>query len=146
MIASRTGQRISCRRGPWLFPEDQVADQTLNTIASEITREKLMLRLHEEIPYQLTVETDSWRDLADGSARISQKIYVMRPNHKAIAIGPGGATIRAVGIAARKDIEELVGRRVHLVLRVKARPNWMNEPGRYEAMGLDYIEKRAFRG
>jgi len=124
--------------GPWLYPEDQLADLPLRMIAAEITREKLTLRLHQELPYQLTVETESWVERADGSARIDQVIYVMREGHKGIVLGRKGETVKAVSQAARAEIEEFLGRPVHLFLQVKLRENWLEEAERYSEMGLDY--------
>lgn len=124
--------------GPWLYPEDQVADLPMRMIAAEITREKLTLRLHEEIPYQLTVETEAWEEKADGSARIDQIVYVSRPGHKGIVLGKGGETIKAVGQAARAEMIEFMGRPVHLFLQVKVRENWLEESERYNEMGLDF--------
>lgn len=124
--------------GPWFYPEDQIADLPMRMIAAEITREKLTLRLHEEIPYQLTVETENWEDRKDGSARIDQLIYVMRDGHKGIVLGNRGETIKAVGQAARAEIAEFLGREVHLFLQVKVRPNWLEEKERYSEMGLDF--------
>ncbi len=126
--------------GPWLYPEDQVADMPLRVIAAEITREKLTLRLHEELPYQLTVETETWEERPDGSARIEQVVYVAREGHKGIALGRGGETIKAVGAAARADIAALLGRPAHLFLTVRVRPDWERERARYSAMGLDFPE------
>jgi GTP-binding protein Era len=123
--------------GPWLYPEDQLADLPMRMLAAELTREKLMLRLHEELPYELTVETELWQERADGSARIEQVIYVAREGHRAIVLGRGGATIKAIGRAARAEIEAAAGRRVHLFLTVKVRPGWLDEAERYAAMGLD---------
>ncbi len=124
--------------GPWLYPEDQIADLPMRMIAAEITREKLTLRLHEEIPYQLTVETEQWEERKDGSARVEQVIYVARQGHKGIVLGKGGETIKAVGQAARAEMEEFMGRRVHLFLQVRVRENWQNEAERYGEMGLDF--------
>lgn len=124
--------------GPWLYPEDQIADLPMRMIAAEITREKLTLRLHEEIPYQLTVETEAWEERKDGSARVDQVIYVSRPGHKGIVLGKGGETVKAVGQAARVELEEFMGRRIHLFLQVKVRENWQNEAERYSEMGLDF--------
>ena len=107
-------------------------------IAAEITREKLTLRLHEEIPYQLTVETEAWEERKDASARVDQIVYVARPGHKGIVLGKGGETIKAVGQAARAELEEFMGRRVHLFLQVKVRENWLDEAERYNEMGLDF--------
>lgn len=124
--------------GPWLYPEDQIADLPMRMIAAEITREKLTLRLHEEIPYQLTVETEQWEEKSDGSARVEQVVYVARQGHKGIVLGKGGETIKAVGQAARVELEEFMGRRVHLFLQVRVRENWQNEAERYDEMGLNY--------
>ena len=123
---------------PWLYPEDQVADLPMRMIAAEITREKLTLRLHEEIPYQLTVETEAWEEKKDGSARVDQIVYVARPGHKGIVLGKGGETIKAVGQAARAEMMEFMGRKVHLFLQVKVRENWLDEAERYNEMGLDF--------
>jgi GTP-binding protein Era len=124
--------------GPWLYPEDQIADLPLRMLAAETTREKLTLRLHEELPYQLTVETEQWEERKDGSARIDQVIYVARDGHKGIVLGKGGETIKAISTAARTDIAEFLGRPVHLFLQVKVRPDWLDEPARYSEMGLDF--------
>lgn len=124
--------------GPWLYPEDQIADLPMRMIAAEITREKLTLRLHEEIPYQLTVETEGWEEKKDGSARVEQVVYVARQGHKVIVLGKGGETIKAVGQAARVELEEFMGRRVHLFLQVRVRENWLNEAERYDEMGLNF--------
>lgn len=124
--------------GPWLYPEDQIADLPMRMIAAEITREKLTLRLHEEIPYQLTVETEAWQEREDGSARVDQVVYVSRPGHKGIALGKGGETIKAVGQAARIEMEAFMERRIHLFLQVKVRENWLDEAERYSEMGLDF--------
>ena len=124
--------------GPWLYPEDQIADLPLRMIAAEMTREKLTLRLHQELPYQLTVETENWEDRKDGSVKIDQLIYVMRDGHKGILLGHKGETIKAVGKASREELEEFLGRRVHLFLQVKVRPNWLNEAEHYTEMGLNF--------
>ncbi|KJZ19196.1 GTPase Era [Loktanella sp. S4079] len=124
--------------GPFLYPEDQIADLPMRMIASEMTREKLTLRLHQELPYELTVETENWEERADGSARIDQLIYVARDGHKGIVLGKGGETIKSVSQAARLELEEFLGRRVHLFVKVKVRPNWLEESERYSEMGLDF--------
>lgn len=124
--------------GPWLYPEDQIADLPMRMIAAEMTREKLTLRLHQELPYQMTVETEAWEDRKDGSAKIDQVIYVVRDGHKGIVLGKGGETIKAVGQASRVELEEFLGRKVHLFLQVKVRPNWLDEAERYSQMGLDF--------
>jgi GTP-binding protein Era len=124
--------------GPWLYPEDQVSDAPLRLLAAEITREKLFERLHDELPYQSTVETDSWKELPDGSARIEQTIYVTRDGQKKIVIGEGGRTIKAIGQAARVEIAEAAEQKVHLFLFVKVRLNWIDDPERYREMGLEF--------
>jgi GTP-binding protein Era len=126
------------RPGPWLYPEDQISDAPLRSLAAEITREKIFERLHDELPYQSTVETELWKDMPDGSARIEQTIYVMREGHKKIVIGEAGRTIKAIGTAARKDIMEAAEKTVHLFLFVKVRENWADDPERYREMGLDF--------
>jgi GTPase len=123
---------------PWLYPEDQIADLPLRMIAAEMTREKLTLRLHEELPYQLTVETEHWQERDDGSVRIDQVVYVMRDGHKGIVLGNKGETIKAISTAARAEIAEFLGRPVHLFLQVKVRENWMEEAARYSEMGLEF--------
>ncbi len=124
--------------GPWLYPEDQMADLPLRMIAAEMTREKLTLRLHQELPYQLTVETESWEERKDGSAKIDQIIYVIRDGHKGIVLGKRGETIKAVSQAARAELEEFLDRKIHLFLQIKVRPNWLEESERYSEMGLDF--------
>ncbi len=124
--------------GPWLYPEDQIAEAPIRSLAAEITREKLFERLHDELPYQATVETDSWKDQPDGSARIEQTIFVARESQRKIVLGEGGRTIKAIGTAARKDIAEAHGANVHLFLHVKVRENWLDDPERYRAMGLEF--------
>ncbi|MCL4188608.1 MAG: GTPase Era [Rhodobacteraceae bacterium] len=147
MISAARGHGLEALRGwlagalpegPWLYPEDQIADLPQRVIAAELTREKLTLRLHEELPYQLTVETESWEDRPDGSVRIEQVIYVAREGHRPIVLGEGGATIRAIGQAARAEIAAFLERPVHLFLTVKVRPGWAEERERYNAMGLDF--------
>ena len=124
--------------GPWLYPEDQIADLPLRMLAAETTREKLTLRLHQELPYELTVETEKWEERPDGSVRIDQLIYVARDGHKGIVLGAGGTTIKAVSMAARAEIAEFLGRPVHLFLQVKVRPGWLDEAERFREMGLDF--------
>jgi GTP-binding protein Era len=124
--------------GPWLFPEDQTMDAPARVLASEITREKAFLRLHEEIPYELTVETETWEERKDGSAKIDQTIYVARESQRKIAIGAKGATIKTIGELARKDMEEAFDRRIHLFLHVKVREGWTEERALYQRLGLDY--------
>lgn len=129
--------------GPWLYPEDQIADLPMRMIAAEMTREKLTLRLHQELPYQLTVETESWQERKDGSARIDQIIYVARDGHKGIILGNKGETIKAVSKAAREELEEFLGRKVHLFCQVKVREKWLEEAERYSEMGLDFKDGNA---
>lgn len=124
--------------GTWFYPEDQIADLPMRMIAAEITREKLTLRMHQELPYQLTVETESWEERQDGTARIDQIIYVARDGHKGILLGHKGETIKAVSKASREELEEFLGRRVHLFLQVKVREKWLEEAERYSEMGLDF--------
>lgn len=124
--------------GPWLFPEDQLSDASLRQTAAEITREKLFLRLHEELPYALTVETTDWKELKDGSVRIEQTIYVERESQRRIVLGAKGAMIKEIGSAARAEIAEIVGVPVHLFLFVKVRERWGEDPERFREMGLDY--------
>ena len=124
--------------GPWLYPEDQIADLPLRMIAAEMTREKLTLRLHQELPYQLTVETETWEERKDGSARVDQVVYVMRDGHKGIVLGHKGETIKAVSKAAREELEAFAGRRIHLFLQVKTRTGWMDESERYSEIGLNF--------
>ncbi len=125
-------------QGPWLYPEDQIADAPMRALAAEITREKIFERLHDELPYQMTVETEEWKDQSDGSARIEQTIYVSREAHKKIVIGEGGKTLKAIGSAARKEIAEANDTKVHLFLFVKVREKWLDDPERYRAMGLTF--------
>ena len=124
--------------GPWLYPEDQISDAPLRSLAAEITREKIFERLHDELPYQITVETDQWKNQPDGSARIEQTIYVTREGHRKIVLGEGGRTIKSIGSAARKDIAEAAEQKVHLFLFVKVRENWIDDPERYREMGLEF--------
>jgi GTPase len=122
--------------GPWLYPEDQTADVHLRFIASEITREKIYERLHDELPYSSTVETEAWEEKKDGSVKITQAIFVERDSQKAIVLGKGGAQIKVLGQLARKEMEESFERRVHLFLFVKVRENWAVDPERLRMMGL----------
>ncbi|WP_342362221.1 GTPase Era [Terrarubrum flagellatum] len=124
--------------GPWLYPEDQISDAPLRVLAAEITREKLFDRLHEELPYQSMVETDSWQQRPDGSARVEQTIFVERESQRKIVLGKGGQTIKAIGAAARREISEIAEAPVHLFLFVKVRENWSDDPERYRNMGLEF--------
>ena len=124
--------------GPWHYPEDQLSDMPLRLLAAEVTREKLFLRLHQELPYGLTVETENWDERKDGSVRIDQIIYLARENHKPMVLGKGGQLIKAVGSAARQELEVTLDRRVHLFLHVKVAPKWADDPARYRDMGLEF--------
>jgi GTP-binding protein Era len=124
--------------GPWLYPADQISDAPLRQLAAEITREKLYLRLHQELPYHSTVETEIWKELRDGSVRIEQTIYVERESQRKIVLGKAGATIKAIGAAARPDIAAAIGQPVHLFLFVKVREGWSDDPERYREMGLEF--------
>jgi len=124
--------------GPWLYPEDQIADAPSRSLAAEITREKLFLRLHQELPYQLTVETEVWKELRDGSVRIEQTIYVARESQRKIVLGQGGRQIKAIGADARRELTALFERPVHLFLFVKVREGWADDPERYREMGLEF--------
>jgi GTPase len=124
--------------GPWLYPEDQISDAPLRQLAAEITREKLYLRLHQELPYQSTVETDVWKELKDGSVRIEQTIYVERESQRKIVLGKGGQAVKAIGAAARSDIAAMIEQPVHLFLFVKVREGWGDDPERYREMGLEF--------
>jgi GTP-binding protein Era len=147
MISALTGDGLSRFRerlarmmkpGPWLYPEDQLSDAPLRALAAEITREKLFERVHDELPYQATVETDRWKEMPDGSARVEQTIFVARESHRKIILGEGGRTIKAIGAAARKEIAVANEAPVHLFLFVKVRENWIDDPERYRAIGLEY--------
>ena len=124
--------------GPWLYPEDQISDAPLRMLAAEITREKIYERLHEELPYQSTVETDQWQQCPDGSVRIEQTVFVERDSQRKIVLGKGGQTIKAIGQAARKEIAEVAEAPVHLFIFVKVRENWSDDPERYREMGLEF--------
>jgi GTP-binding protein Era len=146
MISALTGDGLTELRawcvshmpeGPWLYPADQAADIPMRLLASEITREKLYMRLHDELPYATTVETESWTERKDGSVRIEQVIYVQRDSQKAIVLGKGGQTVKAIGASARHDLEKLLERRVHLFLFVKVREHWAEERARLSAIGLE---------
>jgi GTPase len=124
--------------GPWHYPEDQVSDAPMRQLAAEITREKLFERLHQELPYHSTVETDTWKDLRDGAVRIEQTIFVERESQRKIVLGKGGATIKAIGADARREIAVAIEKPVHLFLFVKVREGWTNDPERYREMGLEF--------
>ena len=124
--------------GPWYYPEDQISDMPMRQLAAEITREKLYMRLHNELPYASTVETESWEERPDDSVKINQIIYVEREGQKKIVLGTKGETIKAIGQAARKELMEILEQKVHLFLFVKVRDHWSDDPERYREMGLDY--------
>ena len=127
-------------KGPWLYPEDHLSDMNERFFAAEITREKLFLSLHQELPYSLTVETEGWQERPDGSLKVDQAIYVERPGHKGIVLGRGGQQIKRVGAESRKELEHILERRVHLFLFVKVREKWRDDPERYREMGLDFSD------
>lgn len=124
--------------GPWLYPEDQAADIPSRLLAAEVTREKIYLRLHDELPYSSAVETEKWEERKDGSVKIDQVIYVQRDGQKAIVLGKGGATIKKIGELAREELETLFGRRVHLFLFVKVREDWAEKSDHYKEIGLEF--------
>jgi GTPase len=146
MISARSGDGVADLKswlavhvpaGPWLYPDDQISDAPLRQLAAEITREKLYLRLHQELPYQSTVETETWNEGKDGSVRIEQTIYVERESQRKIMLGKGGQTIKAIGAAARADIAAAIEHPVHLFLFVKVREGWRDDHDRYREMGLE---------
>ncbi|MCK1713053.1 MULTISPECIES: GTPase Era [unclassified Bradyrhizobium] len=124
--------------GPFLYPEDQMSDAPMRHLAAEITREKIYRKLHQELPYQSTVETDKWEERKDKSVRIEQTIFVERESQRKIVLGKGGATIKSIGADSRKEIAEILGVPVHLFLFVKVRENWGDDPDRYREMGLEF--------
>ena len=147
MISARSGDGVGHLKayfaahvppGPWLYPEDQISDAPLRQLAAEITREKLYLRLHQELPYQSTVETEVWKELKDGAVRIEQTIYVERMSQRKIVLGKGGQTIKAIGAEARREIADIAEQPVHLFLFVKVREAWGNDPERYREIGLEF--------
>ncbi len=152
MISALTGSGVKDIRsyfaekmpqGPWLYPEDQLADLPTKLLASEVTREKLYLKLHDEIPYASTVETESWQVKKDGSVRTEQVIYVERESQRRIVLGHKGATIKKIGQQAREELSEMLGIKVHLFLFVKVRPNWAQDPERIRMMGLEPVKKKS---
>ena len=147
MISAKSGDGVDdlvrtiterAPEGPWLFPEDQVADAPTRVLAAEITREKAMLRLHDELPYEMMVETETWESKKDGSARVEQTLYVARESQRKIAIGAKGQTIKIIGEQARKEMAEAFGHAVHLFLHVKVRENWTEERALFQRLGLDF--------
>jgi GTP-binding protein Era len=149
MISAETGDGVPDLRkhlaglmpeGPWLFADDDLSDLSERLLAAEVTREQLFLNLHDELPYELMVETESWKEFKDGSVKIQQVVYVRRASQKSIVLGKGGATVKAIGAQARRVLEAQLGRRVHLFLFVKVRDTWPDDPERFKAMGLDWVE------
>jgi GTP-binding protein Era len=147
MISALTGDGVAdvknwladhVAEGPWHYPEDQITDAPLRQLAAEITREQLYLRLHQELPYQATVETDQWQELKDGSVRIEQTVYVERESQRKIVLGKGGRTVKAIGTDARSEIADMIEAPVHLFLFVKVRERWADDRERYRAMGLEF--------
>jgi GTP-binding protein Era len=124
--------------GPWHYPEDEISDAPLRSLAAEITREKLYLRLHQELPYESAVETDQWKDLKDGSVRVEQTIYVARESQRKIVLGRNGQAIKAIGADARRELASIIEKPVHLFLFVKVREGWGDDPERYRGMGLEF--------
>ena len=149
MISAATGDGVAelkaalaerVPEGPWHFPEDQVSDATDRMMAAEVTREQLTLQLHAELPYASAIETEKYEERKDGSVVIHQQILVGRASQKAIVLGKGGTRIRAIGEAARKELSEAFGRKVHLFLHVKVNPDWEEDRGLYREIGLDWVE------
>ena len=147
MISALTGDGVADLRatlaarvppGAWHFPADQLSDMPMRLLAAEITREKLFLQLYQELPYSATVETETWEEFSDGSVRMAQVIFVERDSQRAIVIGKGGQRLRKIGEASRRELEEMMERRVHLKLFVKVREDWTDDPERYREMGLDF--------
>ena len=147
MVSATTGNGIDDLRGwlannmapgPYLFDPDDLSDMPMRLLAAEIMREKLFLNLHQELPYQLTVETENWEEMDDGSATVRLSIYVGREGHRGIILGKKGATIRRIGMTARIELEEALGRRIHLMSHVKVRKDWMDDAARYSVWDLDY--------
>jgi GTP-binding protein Era len=149
MVSAATGDGIADLKrtlaarmpeGPWHFPEDQVSDATDRMLAAEVTREQLYLQLHAELPYESAIETEKYEERKDGSVAIHQQILVGRDSQKAIVLGKGGTRIRALGEAARAELAQLLGRKVHLFLHVKVNPKWEEDRGLYREIGLDWVE------
>jgi GTP-binding protein Era len=149
MVSATTGDGVSDLKqalaarvpeGPWHFPEEQVSDATDRMLAAEVTREQLYLQLHAELPYASAVETEKYEERKDGSVAIHQQILVGRPTQRAIVLGKGGARIKEIGAAAREQLAQLLGRKVHLFLHVKVKPDWEEDRGLYREIGLDWVE------
>jgi GTP-binding protein Era len=149
MVSAATGDGVAelkaalaarLPEGPWHFPEDQVSDATERMIAAEVTREQLTLQLHAELPYASAIQTEKYEERRDGSVAIHQQILVGRDSQKAIVLGRGGARIKEIGAAARAELAQMLGRKVHLFLHVKVNPNWEEDRGLYREIGLDWVE------
>lgn len=149
MVSAATGDGVADLKtalaakmpeGPWLFPEDQVSDATDRMMAAEVTREQIFLKLHAELPYASAIETEKYEERKDGSVAIHQQILVGRPTQRAIVLGKGGAMIRQIGEAARTELSTLLGKKVHLFLHVKVKPDWEEDRGLYREMGLDWVD------
>lgn len=147
MVSARNGDGVDDLKahlaslmpaGPWFFPPDQLSDIPMRLMAAELTREQAFLQLHQELPYGLTVETESWEERGDGTVRVDQTIYVARDTHKGMVVGKGGARIKQIGEAARLRLEQMLGQRVHLFLHVKVKADWMERPEHYRALGLEF--------
>jgi GTP-binding protein Era len=147
MISALTGDGVDALRahlagamppGPWLYPEDQMADMPMRLLAAEVTREQVYLQLHQELPYAAAVETERWTERPDGSVRIDQIVYVQRASQRKIVLGRNGARIKSIGSGARRELEAMLARRVHLFLHVKVRERWADDPEHYRVLGLDY--------
>ncbi len=147
MISAATGDGVADLRdhlaqrmpqGPWLYPDDQLSDLPMRLLAAEVTREKLFLKLHDELPYSLSVQTDDWQDFKDGSLRIQQTVILLRKAHKGICLGKGGRTIKAIRQAAQEELQAMLERKIHLFLQVKVRENWLDDPARYKEWGLEF--------
>jgi GTP-binding protein Era len=150
MIAAISGDGVADLRaamaaampeGPFLYPPDQISDAPERYLAAEVTREKIYRRLHQELPYQSTVETTTWNERKDGSVRIEQTIFVERESQRKIVLGKGGATIKAIGADSRKELADILERPVHLFLFVKVREDWGDDPERYREMGLEFPQR-----
>lgn len=147
MVSAETGDGVAdllahlagmMPEGPWHYPEDQISDLPLRLLAAEVTREQVYLQLHQELPYAITVESEEWEEQEDGSARLQQVIFVERESQKPIVLGKGGRRVKAIGAAARKELESMLERRIHLFLFVKVREKWGDDPDRYRDWGLDF--------
>ena len=147
MISALTGDGVDdlqealggrMRAGPWHYPADQAADMPMRLLAAEITREKVFLQLQQELPYAIAVETEAWRERDDGSVRVDQVLYVRRDSQKSIVLGKDGRRVKAIGSAARHELQEMLGRSAHLFIHVKVRDDWQDNPERYRDIGLNF--------